>query len=487
MEFPIDLTPTTNIRRTKIVATIGPASNSYDMLSKLVDAGVNVFRLNFSHGDAESHREQVKTIRQVLAEKQQYVALMGDLQGPKIRLGQVPNDAITINDGDSIQLTTNQTKTDETTLFVDYATLCEQVATNDILLLDDGFIRLRINSVDTDVMSCEVIQGGVLKSRKGLNKLGGGLSAPAITEKDLSDIGLAVEFDLDYLAVSFPACAADLDPVKQKLAELNSDIHIISKIERAEAVANNEVLDALIHASDGVMVARGDLGVEIGDANLISTQKNIITRARMANKPVITATQMMESMITSPVPTRAEVFDVANAVLDGTDAVMLSAETAIGEHPDKVVKAMINACEGAAKHPGQGQGVRQRLERRVNRIDEAIAVAAMYTASHTNNLHGNICITESGNTALVMSRFNSPLPIYGLSRNSKTCARLALFRGVEPVLFEFNEQDECLFEKAMQAVHQKVNLEKGARLIITTGDINGSTGFTNTMKILCFN
>ena len=473
------------VRRTKIVATIGPASGSPEMIARLLDRGVNVFRLNFSHGSAEGHRQQAQIIRDVCAEKKIYAAILGDLQGPKIRIGDLHKDVLTLHDGNPITLTVNadKAKTDSC-ISVGYKALPSSVAAGDTLLLDDGLIQLTVSSIEADDVHCQVKVGGELKSRKGLNRLGGGLSATTITEKDLADIELAAELKLDFLAVSFPSCADDLLPVKEKLQALNTSISIISKIERAEAVANDDTLNGLIAASDGVMVARGDLGVEIGDAQLIGVQKKIIRYARRANKPVITATQMMESMIYSPVPTRAEVFDVANAVLDGTDAVMLSAETATGKYPEKVVAAMADTCLGAEQHPDTHTSD-YRIDTTIGTIDESIALAAIYAANHLENVRASICLTESGATALVMSRLSSSLPIYGISRHQQTCRRMALYRGVVPIFMDFSHNiGNELYPAALNTVALSASLQQGDRVIITCGDIHGSGGMTNNLKIL---
>jgi pyruvate kinase len=473
------------IRRTKIVATIGPASGSPEMIAKLLDKGVNVFRLNFSHGSAAGHRHQAEIIRTVCAQKKNYAAILGDLQGPKIRIGDLHKESLSLVDESNITLTINDSKPkSDTCISVGYKLLPQSVGPGDTLLLDDGLIQLSVLSVDGDDVHCQVKVGGELKSRKGLNRLGGGLSAAAITAKDLLDIELAVELKLDFLAVSFPSCAADLTPVKDKLAELGADIKIIAKIERAEAVATDETLIALILASDGVMVARGDLGVEIGDAQLIGVQKRIIRQSRRANRPVITATQMMESMIHSPVPTRAEVFDVANAVLDGTDAVMLSAETATGKYPDKVVAAMADACLGAEQHPDTRIS-RYRVDRTTNSVEESIALAAIYAANHLENIRASICLTESGNTALIMSRLSSGLPIYGISRHLETCQRMSLYRGVVPIYFNVAKQMGAdVYQQALNTVVAAGAIQPNDRVTITCGDIYGSEGMTNTLKIL---
>ena len=472
-------------RRTKIVATIGPASGSPEMIARLLDCGVNVFRLNFSHGSADGHRQQAAIIRRVSAEKKCFAAILGDLQGPKIRIGDLREGNLELQDGAEITLTVaSDADGSRLRIPVHYQPLPSAVTQGDILLLDDGLIRLRVESHDEEDIVCTVESGGVLKSRKGINRLGGGLSAPAITAKDLQDIELAAELQLDYLAVSFPSCAEDLDPVKQRLAELGKRIRLIAKIERAEAVADDETLTALILASDGVMVARGDLGVEIGDAQLIGVQKKIIRLARRCNRAVITATQMMESMISSPIPTRAEVFDVANAVLDGTDAVMLSAETATGKYPAKVVAAMANTCLGAEQHPDTRRSG-HRLDRNFQRIDEMIAMSAMYAANHLEDISAIACLTESGSTALFMSRLSSGLPIYAISRHLETCNRVALYRGVVPMFYDVVESGETdVYRKTLQLLLEQNLIQPGQRLCITSGDMSGEGGRTNTLKIL---
>jgi len=471
-------------RRTKIVATIGPASGHPEMISRLLDLGVNVFRLNFSHGSADGHRQQAAIIRQACANKQMHAAILGDLQGPKIRIGDLHRDSVALVEGCEITLTVDDSRPkNDQCISVGYKALPASVVAGDTLLLDDGLMQLTVSSVVGDDVHCVVKVGGELKSRKGLNRLGGGLSAPAITAKDLQDIDLAAELSLDYLAVSFPCCAADLEPVKTRLADLGANIGIIAKIERAEAVADDKTLNTLILAADGVMVARGDLGVEVGDAQLIGIQKRIIRRARRLNRPVITATQMMESMINSPVPTRAEVFDVANAVLDGTDAVMLSAETATGKYPDKVVAAMADACLGAEQQPDTRISG-HRVDYQVESISESVALSAIYAANHLDNVKASVCLTESGATALVMSRLSSSLPIYGISRHHQTCRRMALYRGVIPIYCDVNASDKDIYQQALSTVADTGAIVPGDRITVTSGDIKGAGGMTNTLKIL---
>lgn len=475
-------------RRTKIVATIGPASGSPEMIATLLDKGVNVFRLNFSHGSAEGHRKQAAIIRDICRDKDCYAAILGDLQGPKIRIGDLHKESLPLIEGAEITLTTDLNKPlSDSCVAVGYKPLPQSVSADDTLLLDDGLIQLTVIGVTGDDVNCRVKVAGVLKSRKGLNRLGGGLSAPAITDKDREDIKIAAELKLDYLAVSFPSCAEDLSPVKTQLAELNAPIKIIAKIERAEAVASDETLTDLIMAADGVMVARGDLGVEIGDAQLMGVQKKIIRLARRCNRPVITATQMMESMINSPVPTRAEVFDVANAVLDGTDAVMLSAETATGNFPAAVVSAMADACDGAEQHPDTRTSS-YRVDRRIQHIDESIALSAIYAANHLDGISAILCLTESGSTALIMSRLSSGLPIYGISRHKETCNRMALYRGIVPLYFDVTDDGgKDVFQLALNKVASCGAILPGQRVAITCGDISGSGGMTNTIKILQYN
>lgn len=474
------------LRRTKIVATVGPASSSAEMIGKLLDAGVNVFRLNFSHGSADGHRKQAQVIRQVAEQKNRNAAILGDLQGPKIRIGDLAQGELELVNGNPLTLTIDQNKpATDTCIPVGYQDLPKFVQPDDILLLDDGLLRLTVSAVDDTDVHCRVIEGGLLKSRKGLNRLGGGLAAPAITEKDMQDMQLAIELGFDYLAVSFPSCADDLQPVRKALSAANADIGVVSKIERAEAVASDETLQDLIEASDGVMVARGDLGVEIGDPQLIGVQKKIIRFARRAKKPVITATQMMESMIQQPVPTRAEVFDVANAVLDGTDAVMLSAETATGRFPEQVVKAMAATCVGAEQHPDV-QITDHRLDRNFYEIDECIAMSAIYAANALHNVGAIICLTESGNTALLMSRLSSGLPIYGLSRHRETCRKMALYRGVKSIYYDVTLHGDNIYQSAMQTVGEQGSVQPGQMVVLTCGDISGSGGKTNLLKVLCW-
>ncbi len=473
-------------RRTKIVATLGPASSSTQTIAALIAAGVDVFRLNFSHGRIEEHRERAARVRELSTQAGREVALLGDLQGPKIRIRCFREAAVELVEGEPFTLDCELADDagDQLTVGVDLPTLPECVAAGDVLILDDGRISLIVEAVRGPRVACRVRMGGRLSNRKGLNRLGGGLSAPALTERDREDIGHAVELGLDYMAVSFPLSATDIEHARSLVEATGSHARIIAKIERAEVVHDEAVLDAMILAADGIMVARGDLGVEVGDAELIGIQKRLISKARRADRLVITATQMMESMVQNPIPTRAEVFDVANAVLDGSDAVMLSAETASGQYPVETVKAMAATCLGAETYPDLRRS-QHRMERAFTRIDETIAMSAVYAANHLESVAGMVCLTESGATALRMSRLSSGLPIYALSRHPEVVRRMCLYRGVQPLLFDYTTS--TVDEVARNAVHELERrglVVRGDRLILSHGELLGVGGSTTTLKIL---
>jgi len=473
-------------RRTKIVATLGPASGSEATIDALIGAGVDVFRLNFSHGHVAEHRARAELVRSLSARAGRETALLGDLQGPKIRIRSFREGTVELAEGAPFTLdcALPDGAGDQHAVGVDLPSLPECVAAGDILILDDGRISLGVSSVRGQQVQCTVRMGGRLSDRKGLNRLGGGLSAPALTERDRADIAHAAELGLDYLAVSFPLSAADIEHARSLLAATGCQARIIAKIERAEVVRNEPVLDAMILAADGIMVARGDLGVEVGDAELIGIQKRLIRKARRADRVVITATQMMESMVQSPIPTRAEVFDVANAVLDGTDAVMLSAETASGRYPVETVKAMASTCLGAESYPDLHRS-QHRMDREFDRVDETIAMAAVYAANHLAGVAAMVCLTESGTTALRMSRLSSGLPIYALSRHPEVVRRMCLYRGVRPLLFDYTA---CaageVSQEAVNELKRRGLVAGGERLILTRGDLLGVGGSTTTLKIV---
>lgn len=469
-------------RRTKIIATLGPATDSPEAFKRLLAAGIDLVRLNFSHGTAEDQIKRVKLVREGAATAGRQIGIIADLQGPKIRISRFKNKKIELIAGKEFILDADLDKDagDEKNVGIDYKSLPNDVGANDLLLLDDGRLVLKVKQVTGNKIICTVIVGGELSNNKGINRQGGGLSAEALTDKDKADIKTAVSLEVDYIAVSFPRDAGDMLEARRLVEAAGGDAGLIAKIERTEAV---RVIDDIIKVSDAVMVARGDLGVEIGDAELPAVQKHIINRARALDKAVITATQMMESMIHNAIPTRAEVFDVSNAVLDGTDAVMLSAETATGDHPDKVVEAMARICLGAEKQ-SITQVSRHRVECQFLRADEAIAMAAMYTANHYN-ISAIIALTESGSTPLWMSRIRSGIPVYGLTRSVKTERKITLYRGVYPVHFDFNAVDkEQLNQSAIAKLKERHVVNAGDNVIITYGDLIGMHGGTNTMKIV---
>jgi len=470
------------MRRTKIIATLGPATSDAKMLDKIIEAGVDVVRVNFSHGSPEEHLERAEKVRNRARAHGRQVGVLCDLQGPKIRIERFIDGKVMLEDGASFILDTAMDSKAGTVEKVGmcYKDLPNDVKRGDTLLLDDGAIVLWVDSVEDTRVNCRVVSGGELSDRKGLNRQGGGLSAPALTEKDKEDIKLAAKMQADYLAVSFPRTAADIHEARALMQAAGSHAGIVAKIERADALEN---IEEIIEASDVIMIARGDLGVEIGDAALPPVQKHLISLGRSMNKVVITATQMMESMIYSHIPTRAEVFDVANAVLDGTDAVMLSAETAKGKYPDKVIAAMDRICREAEKQKLATHSD-HRIDSRFQRMDEAIAMAAMYTANHLG-VKAIASLTESGSTALWMSRISSHIPIYALTSHVETRRKVTIFRGVYPVSFEVATKDHVAINKeAIDELLRRGAVRDGDLVIITKGDLIGVMGGTNSMKIV---
>jgi len=479
--FPDPDAPRTG-RRTKIVATLGPACDAAGVLEEVIAAGVDVVRLNFSHGDAEEHRERVRDVRAISERLGRSVGILGDLQGPKIRIERFVDGEVELDEGDGFFLdpTLDHDAGNRDGVGVTYKSLPDDVGDGDRLLLDDGRMVLTVDRVEGRRIHTSVATGGTLSNSKGINRQGGGLSAPAITDKDRADIALAAELDVDYLAISFPRDANDVDTARRLFAKAGGEGGIVAKIERAEAVA---AADEILAASDAIMIARGDLGVEIGDAELPAVQKSLITAARKANVPVITATQMMESMITRPLPTRAEVFDVANAVLDGTDAVMLSAETASGEYPVEVVAAMNRICLGAERHRSTLTSD-HRIHSAFERTDEAIAMSTMYAANHLG-VRAIAALTESGSTTLWMSRISSGIPIYALTRHERTARRVSLYRGVYPVNYPIVQVDATEANRtAVEVLVEQGVVGPGDRVIITKGDLMGVHGGTNSLKIV---
>ncbi len=470
------------LRRTKIVATLGPATDSLEALDKLIEAGVDVVRLNFSHGSGEEHLARAETVRNRARAHGRQVGVMVDLQGPKIRIGRFVEGSVELEEGDpfAIDLDLDINSGTREAVGATYKRLSIDLSRGDTLLLDDGRIMLLVRDVVDNKVHCRVTMGGSLSDNKGINVQGGGLSAAALTDKDRADIEVAAAMKADYVAISFVRSPEDVIEARQLLEEAGwGKCSIISKIERAEAIP---LANEIISESDGIMVARGDLGVEIGDASLPPVQKRLIKLARSMDRVSITATQMMESMIQNPIPTRAEVFDVANAVLDGTDAVMLSGETAVGRYPAKVVRAMADICveaeqQRAAKVSGH------RMNEHFHRRDEAIAMATMYTANHLG-VKAIASLTESGATTLWMSRISSGIPIFAMTRNLHTRRKVTLYRGVYPVSFDVTHKEkDMIIQEMLDELVRRGVVREGDTVIITKGDHDGIGGGTNTMKI----
>ena len=470
-------------RATKIVATLGPASSDPAVLERLLRAGVDVVRLNFSHGTAQDHRDRATLVRATALRVGKPVALMADLQGPKIRVGKFAEGKVMLVDGASFVLdAAREQPGDLQAVGLDYKELPRDVKPGDRLLLNDGLIVLTVQAVRGDQVHTTVTQGGVLSNNKGINKQGGGLTAPALTAKDMEDIKTALSFQCEYLAVSFPKNATDMEMARQ-LANVAGEPYrhkpaLIAKIERSEAIPQ---LEAILKASDGIMVARGDLAVEVGPAAVPALQKKMIRMARELDKITITATQMMESMVQNPVPTRAEVSDVANAVLDGSDAVMLSAETAAGQYPVQTVEHMaLIALEAERAEDSVLDGDFSR--KRFGRIDQSIAMGALFTAVHLG-CKAIVALTESGSTALWMSRHSIHVPIFGVTSSPQSERRMALYRNVQPILMDAHtDRDEALADAERLLVARGV-LMPGDTYAITCGEPMGYPGGTNMLKV----
>jgi len=469
-------------RRTKIVATLGPGTDEPEVLERLISAGCDVVRINFSHGDAETHARRIRMVRAAARELDTDVAVLADLAGPKIRIDRFREGAVELAIGQPFRLYARHDPPagDDDGVGVSYPGLVDDLEPGAELLLDDGLMSLRVERIEGDTIHCTAMTAGTLSDRKGVNLRGGGLSIAGVSEADKADIERAAEWQVDYLAVSFPRSAEDMQTARRLMESAGGHAGLVAKIERAEAIAN---LESIIDASDAVLVARGDLAVEIGDAELPGLQKRIIAASLAANRPVITATQMMQSMIESPVPTRAEVLDVANAVIDGTDAVMLSAETAVGRHPVKVIEAMRRICAGAERHV-EAHVPMGRLNVQAERIDQAVALASMVTV-HNLPVKAIIALTESGSTAQWLSRVRSPVPIVALSPNRSSLRRMRLFQHVRPLLFVPRDlPTPTLARSAIEQVREAGLVESGDRVLMTLGDEQGVMGGTNTMKVL---
>ncbi len=470
------------LRRTKIVATLGPASSDPKVLEDMIRAGVDVVRMNFSHGSVQDHMARTEKVRAAAAVVGRTVGILADLQGPKIRVRKFENDKIVLHKDDIFILDAaleglgNQER-----VGLDYKDLAKDVSKGSVLLLNDGMLEFDVVEVKGHEIICKVVRGGVLSNNKGINRKGGGLTAPALTDKDKEDIKTAALIKADYLAVSFPRNGDDMRLARELMHAAGGKSLLMAKIERAEAIP---ALSDIIDASDAIMVARGDLSVEVGDAAVPGLQKRMIKMARAKNRLVITATQMMESMISSPIPTRAEVSDVANAVLDGTDAVMLSAETAVGDYPVETIEAMARICLKAEREVEDNVFDRRIVQQKFTRIDQSIAMSALFAASHFK-VKAIIALTQSGSTPLWMSRVNAGVPIFALTPLQETLSKVTLFSGVHPIAFHSKARGQSEEWRQIEATLVELGLVKdGDMVVMTIGEAMGKSGHTNTMKIM---
>jgi pyruvate kinase len=470
------------IRRTKIIATLGPATDSSEALGALISAGADVLRINLSHGSHEEQAARAVQVREVSQKLKKEVAILADLRGPKIRIERFVKGSVELKAGDTFTIDASDTPPPgtQTRVGVAYKGLASDVSPGDLMLLDDGLVTMRVVEIRAKDIICKVEAGGVLSDRKGINVQGGGLSLPGIAEHDIEDIPRAAAMGADYLAVSFPRNADDMNEARRRLREAGSDARLVAKIERTEAIEN---LEEIITASDAVLIARGDLGVEIGDAELPGLQKLITKKSLEQNRIVITATQMMQSMVESPIPTRAEVLDVANSVFDGTDAVMLSAETAVGRHPATVVEAMNRICLGAERH-NDTQIQCDNFNVQFQRIDQAIAMAAMFMATNVS-VQAIVALSESGSTAQWLSRTRSAVPIFALSPLRDSRRRMALFRGVYPIAHDFPSANvEETLSEGLSVLYEQGHIKEGDRIILTMGENTGNEGGTNSLRLV---
>ena len=473
--------PVTDFHRNKIVATVGPASCSKEMLLALMEAGADVFRLNFSHGQHDALTETVALIRQISRNRRRAVAILGDLQGPKIRTGMMRGDVMTLTSGESVVITTADVLGEDGVIPTTYKALPQDVSDGDRILLDDGLLELQVEKISGEQVHCRVLVGGQLKNRKGMNLPGVAVSAPALTEKDLADLDFCIEQELDYLALSFVRTAAEVIELKKLLAQRGASIQVIAKIEKPEAV---EAFAEILAAADGIMVARGDLGVEINSEKVPLIQKRIIRQCNLAGKPVITATQMLESMINNPRPTRAETSDVANAILDGTDAVMLSAETASGDYPCEAVEMMVRVAVDVERDPQlKEQFFHPLLETCGTRsLTEAIGQAACRVAENVGAA-AILAFTQTGSTAALVAKYRPPMPVYAVTPTLAVRRRMALYAGVRSIRVDIEGDTEAQIRSVDTAVIDAGVLNKGDIVVITMGSPLSDPGTTNLLKV----
>src|SRR4030065_734007 len=470
------------LRRTKIVATLGPASSDQKVLEKMIRAGVDLVRMNFSHGTAQDHQKRAENVRAAAAAVGRTVGILADLQGPKIGVRKFENDKNILNNGDTFILdATLEGLGNQQRVGLDYKELPKDVSKGSILLLNDGMLEFVVTEVKGPQVVCKVVRGGVLSNNKGINRKGGGRTAPALTDKDKEDIKTAALIRADYLAVSFPRNGDDMRLARELMQAAGGKSILMAKIERAEAIP---ALSDIIDASAAIMVARGDLSVEVGDAAVPGLQKRMIKMARAKNRLVITATQMMESMINSPIPTRAEVSDVANAVPDGTDAVMLSAETAVGDYPVETIEAMARICLKAEREIEEHVFDRRVVQQNFTRIDQSIAMSALFAASHFK-VKAIIALTQSGSTPLWMSRVNAGVPIFALTPLPETLSKVTLFSGVHPIAFKPSSKlPSVALREAEDELVRLGLVADGDMMVMTIGEAIGKSGHTHTLKIV---
>lgn len=468
-------------RRTKIVATVGPASESEEQLLALMNSGVDVFRLNFSHGDLQNKSAVIRRIRELSGRRKHAVAILGDLQGPKIRTGLMKNGSLELVPGAEVTITSRKILGEGNLIPTGFAELAQCVVPGERILLDDGLMELTVLSVSDEDVHCQVKFGGKLKDRKGINLPGAAIAAPCLTEKDLEDLQFCIKEEVDYIALSFVRSAADVQELKSILEKSDSDIPVIAKIEKPQAL---KYIDAIIMVSDGIMVARGDLGVEMNPEQVPLIQKEIIRKCNEAGKPVITATQMLESMIDNPRPTRAETSDVANAILDGTDAVMLSAETASGKYPVEAVSLMVRVAKDVEnghllkENPFQPKGpMTDKCP-----LSEAIGQAACKVAESVG-AKAILAFTQTGSTAARVSKYRPSLPIYALTPSRTIRRRLALYRGIRAIRVDHQGDTECQINSVTQVVVNEGFLKPKDVVVITMGSPISAAGTTNLLKV----
>ena len=462
--------------RTKIVCTIGPSSEGPDTLRALLESGMSVARLNFSHGDREAHLQKIRALRRISRDLGRPVAILQDLAGPKIRVGTVPEPGVRLEAGAWFVLTGEQVPGSGSRVSVSYPDLPREVRPEDRILLADGLMELIVEEIAGQEIRCRVVTGGVLTSRKGINLPTGTLHIPALTDKDREDLLFGLENDVDYVALSFVRSAEDVLRVKEILREEGKNTPVIAKIEKHEALDH---VEAILDASDGIMVARGDLGVEIPPERVPGIQKSLIRRANMAGKPVITATQMLRSMVEAPRPTRAEAADVANAVLDGTDAVMLSEETASGRYPVEALRFMARIAEAAETSFPHGKYLKLMPR---EEISESVAHAACMLADHLE-ADAIVAPTSSGKTAAHVARFRPKQPLIAVSPEQSTVRRSMLTWGCEPVATGPPEEGEDIIDMAVREALASGRIRTGDLLVVTGGHPFWVPGSTNMIRV----